>query len=72
VDLFFPVGATGPAEAQINTAKQLCARCPVKIDCLEFALQTNQEYGVWGGMSEEERRMLRRSRRAARRLCEAS
>lgn len=64
--LFFPVGVTGPAEVQIANAKAVCGRCGVRETCLEFAVQTNQEYGVWGGKDEEERRAIRRARRAAR------
>lgn len=59
-DLFFPVGSTGLALDQIDSAKQVCQRCPVSGPCLEFALATNQDNGVWGGTSEDERRMLRR------------
>jgi WhiB family transcriptional regulator, redox-sensing transcriptional regulator len=59
-DLFFPVGATGLALDQIDSAKRVCALCPVNEACLEFALATNQDSGVWGGTSEEERRALRR------------
>lgn len=66
-DLFFPVGVTGPAIEHIAAAKSVCAACPVKAPCLEFALTTNQEYGIWGGASEEERRAIRRARRAAAR-----
>ena len=66
-DLFFPVGVTGPAVAQIAAAKAVCATCPVRSECLEFALATNQEYGEWGGTSEEERRALRRAWRARQR-----
>jgi WhiB family redox-sensing transcriptional regulator len=66
-DLFFPVGVTGPAVGQIAAAKAVCAGCDVRADCLEFAITTNQEYGVWGGTSEEERRALRRQWRARRR-----
>lgn len=62
--MFFPVGVTGLAEVQIADAKAVCQRCGVRKECLEFALATNQEYGVWGGMSEEERRTIRRERRA--------
>jgi len=65
-DLFFPVGVTGPAEIQIAQAKAVCGACQVREECLEFAVDTNQEYGVWGGTSEEERRAIRRARRAAR------
>jgi WhiB family redox-sensing transcriptional regulator len=67
-DLFFPVGVTGPAVGQIAAAKAVCATCAVQATCLEFAITTNQEYGVWGGTSEEERRVLRRAWRARRRL----
>jgi WhiB family redox-sensing transcriptional regulator len=66
-DLFFPVGVTGPAVEQIATAKAVCAGCTVRAECLEFAISTNQEYGVWGGTSEEERRVLRRAWRAQQR-----
>ena len=60
-DLFFPVGTTGPAIEQIEQAKAVCRECPVQTACLEFALVTNQDSGVWGGTSEEERRKLRRA-----------
>jgi WhiB family redox-sensing transcriptional regulator len=58
-DLFFPVGRTGPAISQIEAAKAVCRTCPSQSACLEFALATNQESGVWGGTSEDERRSLR-------------
>ncbi len=60
-DLFFPVGTTGPAIEQIENAKTVCNSCAAKEPCLEFALTTNQDSGVWGGTSEEERRKLRRA-----------
>jgi WhiB family redox-sensing transcriptional regulator len=60
-DLFFPVGTTGPAIEQIAQAKAVCATCEVQAPCLEYALVTNQDSGVWGGTSEEERRKLRRA-----------
>ena len=60
-DLFFPVGTTGLALEQIAAAKSVCAACDVQSACLEFALATNQESGVWGGTSEEERRKLRKA-----------
>ncbi|MDQ1396043.1 MAG: WhiB family transcriptional regulator, redox-sensing transcriptional regulator, partial [Acidimicrobiaceae bacterium] len=63
-ELFFPSGTSGPAEAQTRIAKAVCAGCPVRNVCLEFAVVTNQEYGVWGGYDEEERRVIRRSWRA--------
>jgi WhiB family redox-sensing transcriptional regulator len=58
-DLFFPIAPLGPALRQIAQAKAICARCPVRSECLQFALTTHQVHGVWGGTSEEERRMLR-------------
>jgi len=60
-DLFFPIGTTGAAIEQIESAKAVCRACEVQSACLEFALATNQEAGVWGGTSEEERRKLRKS-----------
>ncbi|MDH4160493.1 MAG: WhiB family transcriptional regulator [Actinomycetota bacterium] len=68
-ELFFPSGTTGASARQINHAKQICVSCPVRTACLEFALESRQDYGVWGGLTEEERRSLRRSRqRRARRM----
>jgi WhiB family redox-sensing transcriptional regulator len=66
-DLFFPIGTTGPAIEQIAAAKAVCMQCPAQPECLEFALATNQEAGVWGGTSEEERRKLRKAWLARRR-----
>ncbi|WP_221350799.1 WhiB family transcriptional regulator [Streptomyces beigongshangae] len=62
-DLFFPIGNTGPALAQIEDAKSVCRRCPVQQECLDWALDTGQSIGVWGGRSENERRALRRRTR---------
>jgi WhiB family redox-sensing transcriptional regulator len=64
-DVFFPVGTTGMAADQIVRAKAVCAVCPVQSSCLTFALTSNQEFGVWGGCDEDERRLLRRRWRAA-------
>ena len=61
-DLFFPVGTTGPALEQIANAKAVCRTCDVQGLCLEYAVSTNQDSGVWGGTSEEERRQMRRAR----------
>jgi len=66
-DLFFPVGTTGSALDQIEAAKVVCRQCEARDDCLEFALATNQEAGVWGATSEEERRKLRKAWLARRR-----
>ena len=59
-ELFFPIGTTGAALVQIEQARAVCRQCPVQSDCLDFALTTNQDSGIWGGTSEEERRVLRR------------
>lgn len=66
-DLFFPVGTTGPAIEQIAAAKAICDECPAREECLEYALATNQDSGIWGGTSEEERRILRRKLQASKR-----
>ena len=65
--LFFPIGTTGLAVEQIEEAKGICADCLVTEDCLQYALQTNQEAGVWGGYAEDERRRLRKRWLAERR-----
>jgi WhiB family transcriptional regulator, redox-sensing transcriptional regulator len=59
-ELFFPVGTSGPALLQITEAKAVCRRCPVNAECLNWALTSGQDAGVWGGMSEDERRALKR------------
>ncbi|KUN05840.1 transcription factor WhiB [Streptomyces yokosukanensis] len=61
-DLFFPVGTTGPAQVQSERAKAVCGHCPVREQCLHWALRTGESIGIWGGTSEPERRAL--SRRA--------
>ena len=66
-DLFFPIGTTGLALDQIESAKLVCRQCLARDECLEFALATNQEAGVWGATSEEERRKLRKAWLARRR-----
>lgn len=65
-ELFFPVGTTGPAAVQIDAAKLVCLECDVRMECLEWAMATAQDAGVWGGLSEDERRALRRARRRGR------
>ncbi len=66
-DLFFPVGTTGLALDQIAAAKAVCMQCGARQECLDYALDSNQDSGVWGGLSEEERRDIRRQRAKARR-----
>jgi WhiB family redox-sensing transcriptional regulator len=67
-DVFFPVGSTGRAIEHIATAKAICSACQVREECLEFALETSQGFGIWGGRDEDERRRLRRTRLAEQRL----
>ncbi|WJV51777.1 WhiB family transcriptional regulator [Streptomyces flavofungini] len=63
-ELFFPIGETGPALLQIEEAKAVChSGCPLLESCLRTALDRN-EFGVWGGTGEDERRAMKR--RAAR------
>ncbi|MFF7853274.1 WhiB family transcriptional regulator [Streptomyces sp. NPDC007904] len=66
-DLFFPIGTSGPALMQTEQAKTVCRGCPVREQCLEWALDTRQTIGVWGGTSETERQALRRRAAASRR-----
>ena len=54
-ELFFPVGRSIQALAQAEAAKAVCMRCPVRAECLKWAIRTGQTTGVWGGMSEHER-----------------
>ena len=61
-DVFFPV-----SEAQADAAKAICATCPVREECLEFALDTRPGDGVWGGMTGAERHRLIRCRQKAAR-----
>lgn len=59
-DLFFPARGASTFEA-----KAVCEGCAVRAECLEFALETDQKFGIWGGTSERERRRMRRLRRAS-------
>ena len=56
-DLFFPERGASTREA-----KEVCRGCEVRIDCLEYALQNGEKFGIWGGMSERARRRIRRQR----------
>lgn len=60
-ELFFPDGSTGHWALQIEEAKAVCNfRCPVVERCLQWALESGQDSGVWGGLSEDERRAMKR------------
>ena len=58
-ELFFPLSESGKALEQIAEAKAICADCPVRRQCLEFALRTRPD-GIWGGLTERERQRGRR------------
>lgn len=66
-ELFFPVGTTGPALDQVELAKAICRSCPVIAECLAAALAGGEDAGIWGGLTEDERRRVRwsRARRAS-------
>jgi WhiB family redox-sensing transcriptional regulator len=59
-ELFFPISYSGKALEQVAEAKAICAACPVRRECLAFALRPQQPHGIWGGMTEEERAARRR------------
>ena len=69
-DFFFPLSGSGAGHSEIASAKAICASCSIQPRCLEYALDTRQEYGVWGGASEDERRVIavRRARAELRRV----
>ena len=58
--LFFPERG-----ASTRTAKGICRECQVRGECLEFALRSGEKFGIWGGLSERERRRVRRERQVA-------
>ncbi|MCB1249136.1 MAG: WhiB family transcriptional regulator [Acidimicrobiales bacterium] len=60
-DLFFPERGASTREA-----KEVCRGCVVREDCLEYALSNSEKFGIWGGMSERERRRIRRQRALSR------
>jgi len=66
-NLFFP-----NTDAEAGAAKAVCAECPVRQECLEYAVATRQDDGVWGGLDETQRRRLRRRRQAAARAARAA
>jgi WhiB family redox-sensing transcriptional regulator len=57
-DWWFPEDNSRPEPEVLK----VCGRCPVQAECLEFALENNEKYGVWGGLSPNKRKLLRRER----------
>ena len=64
---FFPSDGVG-----VEVARRICATCPVKGPCLEYALANHIDHGVWGGASERERRRIARRRRVEAREAAAA
>ena len=62
-DLFFPERG-----ASTRKAKAICNACEVREECLSFAINNGEKFGIWGGMSERERRRVRRQRIVARKV----
>lgn len=59
--MFFPPGQPerkDEREQRERRAKAVCARCPVRLECLDYALRTREPYGIWGGRTESERAAL--------------
>jgi WhiB family redox-sensing transcriptional regulator len=65
-ELFFPDGDARAARAQVKTAKLICRGCPVRATCLTWALASGQQHGIWGGLTEDQRRGLNRRGRGFR------
>ena len=65
-DAWFPEAGTVEEpkrnDVSVFEAKKVCLRCPVRVPCLEYALTHDERWGVWGGLSERERRRLKRER----------
>jgi WhiB family redox-sensing transcriptional regulator len=61
-DLFFPERG-----ASTRKAKAICGACEVKGKCLDYAIEMGEKFGIWGGLSERERRRVRRERQVAQR-----
>ena len=62
-EIFWPNGTTGEEAEKIIEAKRICGMCPVQLECLAYAVDHRQYFGIWGGTTEEERREDRREAR---------
>ncbi len=65
--IFYPA-----TEDEADTAKAVCAQCPVQLDCLEHAIERREHNGVWGGATEKERQRIIRRRRRERAMAKAA
>jgi WhiB family redox-sensing transcriptional regulator len=61
-DVFFPISFGGASATQIRTARAICSGCPVRSECIDFALEHREIQGIWGGTTDDERKKLRRAR----------
>jgi len=66
-DWWYPIGTNFTAKADTARATTICQRCPVAVDCLEHALTTPEPFGIWGGLTEDQRAEAIHQRRLARR-----
>lgn len=64
-ELFFPVSETGPGARETARAKAVCARCPVRAKCLDYAFENGLDHGIFGGLTERERRRVHARQDAA-------
>jgi WhiB family transcriptional regulator, redox-sensing transcriptional regulator len=71
-DLFFPISTGGVGVKQVARAQQICAGCPVRQECLDFAMRSGEMHGIWGGTTPEERIRQRREQAARRRRARRS
>lgn len=60
VSVFFP-----PRGSNGHEARRICATCPVRVECLDYAIESRERYGIFGGKDREERAAIRRARRVA-------
>jgi WhiB family redox-sensing transcriptional regulator len=62
-EMFFPQGQNmDMLMSEIRIAKAICVQCPIKQECLEYALVADEPYGIWGGLTPTERNILKRRR----------
>src|ERR1700729_3278636 len=64
-DVFFPISVAGASATQVRTARAICSGCPVRPDCIAYALEHREIQGIWGGTTDDERKKLRRARARA-------
>jgi WhiB family redox-sensing transcriptional regulator len=59
-DLFFPPDEETLGNSRVVYAKQLCGLCPLRLQCLEYAIDNNEKHGIWGGLTRYERNKISR------------